>query len=186
MFIIPSAGGATQQLTNDPGQDRSPRWSPDGREIVFESTREDDRREIYVMQRDSLGHWGHIRRVTRNGGRWPAWSPDGTTIAYINSRGIWSVPSSGAGAPRLVTATAAQHVRWSDDGREIYFVSNANDSTAGFWSIPARGGPERQLVRFAPDGPKVRRAFFLARDGHFYFTVMEHQSDIWSLSLDLR
>ncbi len=77
-------------------------------------------------------------------------------------------------------------MRWSDDGRAIYFVSNANDSTAGFWSIPARGGPERQLVRFAPDGPRVRRAFFEARHDRFYFTVMEHQSDIWSLSLGTR
>ena len=185
VFIMPSAGGPTQQLTNDPGQDRAPRWSPDGRGIVFESTREDERREIYVMQRDSVGRWGHIRRVTRSGGRWPAWSPDGSEIAYINAKGIWRTPQSG-GIPVLVTATAAQHVRWSEDGREIYFVSNANDSTAGFWSIPARGGPERQLVRFAPDGPRVRRAFFLVRGGRFYFTVMEHQSDIWSLSLGTR
>lgn len=186
VFIMPSAGGTTQQLTNDPGQDRSPRWSPDGREIVFESTREDERREIYVMQRDSLARWGYIRRLTHNGGRWPDWSPDGRRVAYLNSRGIWSIPASGSGPPRLVTATPAQHVRWSDDGRAIYFVSNANDSTAGFWSIPARGGPERQLVRFAPDGPRVRRAFFEARQDRFYFTVMEHQSDIWSLSLGVR
>jgi len=186
VFIMPSAGGVTQQLTNDPGQDRSPRWSPDGSEIVFESTREDERREIYVTQRDSLARWGHIRRLTHNGGRWPAWSPDGSAIVYLNSQGIWLMPSSNGGAPSLVTATPAQHVRWSDDGREIYFVSNANDSTAGFWSIPARGGPERQLVRFAPDGPRVRRAFFQAHGGRFYFTVMEHQSDIWSLSLGTR
>ena len=185
VFIIPSAGGATQQLTNDPGQDRSPRWSPDGREIVFESTREDERREIYVLQRDSTGRWGQIRRITRSGGRWPTWSPDGSSIAYINAKGIWRVPAIG-GTPTLVTETPAQHVRWSDDGREIYFVSNANDSTAGFWSIKARGGPERQLVRFTPDGPRVRRAFFQARGGHFYFTVMEHQSDIWSLGLGTR
>jgi len=182
---MPSAGGAAQQLTNDPGQDRSPRWSPDGNRIVFESTREDERREIYVMQRDTAGHWGSIRRLTRSGGRWPAWSPDGSAIVYLNAKGIWRVPSGG-GATSLVTATAAQHVRWSDDGQEIYFVSNANDSTAGFWSIPARGGAERQLVRFAPDGPKVRRAFFQARGGRFYFTVMEHQSDIWSLALGPR
>jgi hypothetical protein len=32
----------------------------------------------------------------------------------------------------------------------------------------------------------VRRAFFQPRDGRFYFTIMEHQSDIWSLSLGLR
>ena len=185
VFVMPSAGGATQQLTNDPGQDRAPRWSPDGSEIVFESTREDERREIYVMRRDSLDHWGHIRRLTRSGGRWPAWSPDGSTIAYINAQGIWRVPAAG-GASSRVTATPAQHVRWSDDGRELYFVSNANDSTAGFWGIPSRGGPERQLVRFSPDGPRVRRAFFQARGGQFYFTVMEHQSDIWSLGLSPR
>ena len=185
VFIIPSTGGPTQQLTNDPGQDRSPRWSADGMQIVFESTREDERREIYVLRRDSVGHWGRVRRVTHNGGRWPVWSPDDSTIAYINSQGIWKVPARG-GEPKLLTTTAAQHVRWSDDGKELYFVSTANDSTAGFWSIPARGGRERQLLRFAPDGPRVRRAFFQPRGGRFYFTIMEHQSDIWSLSLGLR
>lgn len=186
VFIMPSLGGTPQQLTNDPGQDRSPRWSPDGREIVFESTREDERREIYAMQRDSLGRWGHVRRLTRNGGRWPAWSPDGKAVVYLNAQGIWRVPASGGAEPHLLTPTPAQHVRWSDDGKEIYFVSTANDSTAGFWSIPARGGAERQLLRFAPDGPRVRRAFFQPRDGRFYFTIMEHQSDIWSLTLGLR
>ena len=185
VFIMPSAGGAAQQLTNDPGQDRSPRWSPDGTQLVFESTREDERREIYVLPRDSLGHWGRVRRVTQNGGRWPVWSPDGSTIAYLNTQGIWKVPVRG-GEPKLLTATAAQHVRWSDDGKELYFVSTANDSTAGFWSIPAQGGRERQLLRFAPDGPRVRRAFFQPRNGRFYFTIMEHQSDIWSLGLGMR
>jgi serine/threonine-protein kinase len=185
VFIMPASGGATQQLTNDPGQDRSPRWSPGGSRIVFESTREDERREIYVMHNDSTGRWGHLRRLTHAGGRWPAWSPDGSSVAYINAQGIWRVPSAG-GEPRLVTPTAAQHVRWSADGRVLYFVSNASDSTAGFWSIPVRGGTEKQLVRFAPDGPRVRRAFFQAWRGRFFFTVMEHQSDIWSLSLSER
>ena len=95
------------------------------------------------------------------------------------------MPARG-GEPKLLTTTAAQHVRWSDDGKELYFVSTANDSTAGFWSIPAGGGRERQLLRFAPDGPRVRRAFFQPRNGRFYFTIMEHQSDIWSLSLGMR
>jgi Tol biopolymer transport system component len=185
VFIMPASGGATQQLTDDPGQDRSPRWSPDGTRLVFESTREDERREIYMMQRDQAGHWGRVRRITHNGGRWPEWSPDDSTIAYINAQGIWKIASTG-GEPRLLTTTAAQHVRWSDDGKALYFVSTANDSTAGFWEIPARGGRERQLLRFAPDGPRVRRAFFLPRDGRFYFTIMEHQSDVWSLTLGLR
>ncbi len=185
VFIMPQAGGVPQQLTDDPGQDRAPRWSPDGRELVFESTREDERREIYVLRRDSEGRWSRPRRLTRNGGRWPDWSPDGLSVIYLNSRGIWKVPAAG-GEPALVTATPAQHARWSDDGREIYFVSNANDSTAGFWSVTPQGGRERQLVRFSPGGPKVRRAYFQARGGKFYFTVMEHQSDIWSLSLSTR
>lgn len=186
VFVIPSRGGTPLQLTRDPGQDRAPRWSPDGERLVFESTREDERREIYTMHRDSAGRWGGITRITHSGGRWPEWSPDRKEIVYLNAQGIWRVSSEGTGEPTLVTRTAAQHVRWSEDGRSLYFVSNANDSTAGFWVIPAKGGRERQLLRFTPEGPKVRRAFFQVRGGLFYFTVMEHESDLWSMRLTPR
>ena len=40
-----------RQLTNNRAQDVEPRWSPDGRKIVFTSNR-DGNNEIYVMNAD--------------------------------------------------------------------------------------------------------------------------------------
>ncbi len=39
LFATPLAGGETRQLTTSPGPDREPVWSPDGKSIVFVSSR---------------------------------------------------------------------------------------------------------------------------------------------------
>ena len=41
--------GAIRRLTNDSDWDWKPSWSPDGRHIVFDSSRDHDNYEIYVM-----------------------------------------------------------------------------------------------------------------------------------------
>ena len=63
--------------------DAEPAWSPDGRKIAFQSTRNGNR-EIYVMNADGSGK----RNLTRNpaqDGR-PSWSPDGRRIAFVSDR----------------------------------------------------------------------------------------------------
>lgn len=72
-----------QQLTNDPGDDLLPAWSPDGRAIAFVSTR-DGNPEIYVM--DSTG--GNQHRLTFNPtGDWrPVWSPDSAHLVFVSDR----------------------------------------------------------------------------------------------------
>jgi len=42
------------RLTNDPSTDYAPSWSPDGRKIVFHSSR-DGNSEIYSMNNDGTG-----------------------------------------------------------------------------------------------------------------------------------
>ena len=51
-------GGNVQQLTDDPGSDSNPAWSPDGIRIVFHSYRDGDW-DIYVMDADG----GSIRTL---------------------------------------------------------------------------------------------------------------------------
>ena len=41
--------GAIRRLTNDSDWDWKPPWSPDGRHIAFQSNRDHDNYEIYVM-----------------------------------------------------------------------------------------------------------------------------------------
>ena len=47
-------GSNPVNLTNNPADDRSPTWSPDGRRIAFVSDR-DGNHEIYVMNADGTG-----------------------------------------------------------------------------------------------------------------------------------
>src|SRR5205823_159799 len=39
IWLAPTTGGAPRQLTNTTKKDRHPRWSPDGKRILFESNR---------------------------------------------------------------------------------------------------------------------------------------------------
>lgn len=60
-------GSATRRLTNDRKADGHPRWSPDGKQLVFHSTRDGVRStaaevELYVMRTDGT----NLRRITRN------------------------------------------------------------------------------------------------------------------------
>jgi Tol biopolymer transport system component len=51
LFVVQPDGTGLRQLTDTPGDDREPSWSPDGTKIVFTSTR-DGNAEIYVTDAD--------------------------------------------------------------------------------------------------------------------------------------
>src|SRR3546814_8369005 len=67
------------RLTNHPAIDTSPSFSPDSREITFNSDRGGSP-QIYVMNRDG----SNVRRISRGQGYYytPVWSPRGDLIAF--------------------------------------------------------------------------------------------------------
>src|SRR5690606_11513975 len=66
-----------------PGFDCRPRWSRDGRWILFTSNR-DANHELYVMRDGGFD----VRRLTFNPSLddHGAWSPDGESIAFVSMR----------------------------------------------------------------------------------------------------
>lgn len=74
----------TQPWSQD-GTIGAPRWSPDGRKLLFVSRR-DRNADIHVINADGSG----LRNLTRNSARdgHPVWSPDGRKIAFISSRDL--------------------------------------------------------------------------------------------------
>jgi Tol biopolymer transport system component/DNA-binding SARP family transcriptional activator len=78
LFRKPIRGGEAVPL-NTLSPAMSPRWSPDGREIVFSTFADSGQVEMMVMAAD-----GGAPQVLTSGGwsGWPTWSPDGLHIAY--------------------------------------------------------------------------------------------------------
>ena len=103
LWLMDSEGGDRSQLT-DNGNDLRPTWSPDGRHVVFMSTR-DGNWELY---RVSVAD-GSILRLTDDPAQdgLPTISPDGKWVAFASDRDgywrLWVVPFDGGEALPLFT-----------------------------------------------------------------------------------
>ncbi|HEX8284916.1 MAG TPA: S8 family serine peptidase [Pyrinomonadaceae bacterium] len=89
IWIQRTFGGSALRLTTGFG-DMRPRYSPDGKRIVFQSSR-NGQAEIYLVGADGAG----LVRLTTNpaADTAPAWSPDGSKIIFTSLRDNAQVPA---------------------------------------------------------------------------------------------
>jgi len=81
VWVAEVATGKSRQLTGGPGSDRQPRWSPDGKTLVFVSTR-DSGAQVWVLP---IGG-GDARKVSHvpDGVADPLWLPDGSGLLVVS------------------------------------------------------------------------------------------------------
>jgi len=125
LWIAPLSGAmSAHQLTDLRGDNASPRWSPDGREIAFVSNRGD---HSFVVIYDLGGD--NVRYLSPSATRdiSPRWSPDGRQIAFIRLPGLREKLA-------LIPVQTTPWAIWVADaatghGKEIWHSGNApNDS----------------------------------------------------------
>ena len=81
--------GRSEPLIATPANERSARFSPDGRWIAYTSDRS-GRDEVYVRQFEPRGEMDHL--ISTAGGREPVWSRDGTELFYRTGNSLVAVP----------------------------------------------------------------------------------------------
>jgi Tol biopolymer transport system component len=147
LWVCDGDGSNPQQLTFlEAPLTVSGRWSPDGQQIVFASTREGSY-DVYVISATG----GFPRRLTREESieTAPSWSRDGRWIYFGSNRtGAWElyrVSAEGGDAVQLTTNGGTQ-ARESSDRRFLYFTkSYFGTGPRGIWRMPVEGGEETRI-----------------------------------------
>ena len=122
--------------------------------------------------------------------RWSTyrWSPDGRWLlgSGADEKSVIIVSPDETELSTLAHAPLLRAMRWSRDSRFVFYKTGTLPGRSGIWSVPVSGGEPRLLVRFDdPDRPSIRREFAVAVDNErIYFTVVEHESDVWVMDLE--
>jgi eukaryotic-like serine/threonine-protein kinase len=128
--------------------DRDARYSPDGRQLIFNSNRNGPP-EIWRADADGSVPIPLTNLNSRT--QHARWSPDGTKIVFesnvAGSFDLYTAPAGGGPVQRLTfDSSAEQDPSWSPDGRWIYFVSNRTGRDQVF-RMPADGGKAELIVQ---------------------------------------
>jgi Tol biopolymer transport system component len=117
-----------------------PRWSPDGRVLLFDAGG-----ALYTVPASG----GTPRKLPIEGGRAPVWSSDGKSIYYSAGAQIWKADGDGANPQALAIAGGGMaEAAESLDGSTFWFQRGR-----AIWRMPAAGGEGREAVL-----PRSRRA----------------------------
>jgi len=198
IWLASTDGKSRRPLTTSPHQDRRPRWSPDGRRLVFESNRSGS---FQMWLLDLAG--GEAQQITdlASEATEPVWSPDGKRLAFVSK--VWPEFShlplaegqkrhrqrleEQARSPvkaRVFTQLFARHWDAYEDGRRWHlFVMTLDD-----------GGPgqPRDLTPGDYDAYPTSSTFasaqnftFTASGRYLLFTAPPRLHAAWSTNYDL-
>jgi len=167
------------QLTDGPGYDYQPDWSPNGKSVVYVSYQK-DAMELWLLDLTT----GKTKRLT-NGGAVnvePRWSPDGKRIVWVSTQynkrfhvfmgdvkdgtlenAVRLTGETKSSLPRYYYSAYDMEINpvWTRDGKEILFVSNRGHiyGTGGFWRMKAEPGAEAREIHYEETSWKARPDF---------------------------
>ena len=143
------------------GLEEGPQYSPDGKHIVFQSTRT-GYHEIWRAGADGSNPI-QLTHFAKNLTGTPRWSPDSKWISFDSRPAGHSevfVINAEGGQPRQVTQGDSENgvASWSTDGKWLYFASNRSGSWE-VWKITPEGTSAAQITHHggftaipSPDG----------------------------------
>ncbi|MEA3324759.1 MAG: hypothetical protein U9Q37_06430 [Euryarchaeota archaeon] len=159
IWVMDANGGNKLRLTDHPGYDADPKFSPDGTKITYLSE-DQDNFDIWMMNPDGSGK----ERLTESPGADAdiEWNPDGRRVAYIsrssnwysyktehdfeNTSNIWVMNIDGSDKERLLSIPYPYGVicdiEWSPDGSKMIFGFQLNYGNDDIYVLDVPEKPE--------------------------------------------
>jgi TolB protein len=161
IYLIRTDGTGKTRLTVPGTSNNSPRWSPNGKQILFRQgvildykkmTREEvtqarNADEIWVMNKDGSGRTNLTKNTVRDFGA--HWSRDGQTIYFMSererARGVYVMNVDGSNVRKVADGNVVRDANVSPDGRYFAYTNEVN-SRQGLYVYDLRSGTERLLI----------------------------------------
>lgn len=132
IWLAPKTGGQATQITNSPGEESYPKFSPDGSEIAFTASYNGNQ-DVYVMPTSG----GIPIRVTyaSYADRMVDWQPDGEHI-LIASRRETGIPrvnqfflvNKQGGFPEKISVPYGELASYSPDGKQLAYITKITEN----------------------------------------------------------
>jgi Tol biopolymer transport system component len=175
LMVQQADGGRPLRVTEDPGDELEPAFSPDGQTLAFAT------RDGRVATVPALG--GQPRILAEGGADAPVWSPDGQRVLFRMRRGLFTVSRTGGAATRVVEDPGFPVLgrpAYSPDGRSVVFPSMRD----GRFAL-ARVGLEGGVPSAIGSGLASLDAPAFSADGRWLFGTSgpprERGSEIWAV-----
>jgi Tol biopolymer transport system component len=166
IWIANADGSEPAQLTHENGAAGTPRWTPDGKAVLFDLHTPDGEIDIFIIR--AIG--GPSQRLTRDPSEdtLPCFSRDGKWIYFNSNRSgwhqIWRMPAAG-GEAQQITQKGANTALPSIDGETLYYSRSLI-----LYAVPVAGGDEKKVVDLGHN-----RVF--AVTGHGIYYIGRRRSD---------
>jgi dipeptidyl aminopeptidase/acylaminoacyl peptidase len=169
VYVVPTAGGAPQQITTEGTDNERPHWSPDSKRIAFISNRGGSA-QVWIMNADGSQPKQVTNLATEAGG--VLWSPDGNKLVFTSdvypdcpddacAKNRLEAEKNNKVKARTYTTLLFRHwTEWQTKRRSHLLVTNVDgtsvkDLTPGDRDVPpfSMGGPDDYAI--SPDSKEV-------------------------------
>lgn len=154
IYVVPVTGGEARKISDSPGGDASPSYSPDGKLIAFRSQAragyESDKWRLATYDRAAA----HVSYLTDNIDQ-PVenitWAPDSSRLFFITEdrgRGNVSLIPVGGGAVRAIV-TGKNHiddVQFTADGKTMIYSAQSASAPVELFKVSSGGGAQTALT----------------------------------------
>lgn len=167
-------GQNLKRLTNSPKKESQPKWSPDGKKIVFVSDLED----LYSMNADGSNQI-RLNIAPYKSASFPEWSPDGKKIVFSSDDFKIVIFDLQTGT-LFELSSLGVFPSWSPDGEKLVFIGGSGTPpTTYFSTINADGTNQTGVLSLRDNGLELAGAPSWAPDGKtiaFGNTVSEYNA----------